>query len=132
MSDNETTILQEGLVKITNLRTIIGTITYSMAEITSVHVTKRTKSYKPLRLVIPGILLIAWSLIDQTAQFMEFFNIGIMLIVVSIALVLTAKPTYAVQIGNSSGSNNSILRSTDRTFIQRIADAMKKAIVRRG
>jgi hypothetical protein len=45
---------------------------------------------------------------------------------------LTAKPTYAVQIGNSSGSNNSILRSTDRTFIQRIADAMKKAIARRG
>jgi hypothetical protein len=128
---NETTILQEGPVKITNLRTVIGTITYPMSQIKSVNVTKRARSMKPLLLTIPGILFIIWSHIDQTGQYIEFFNIGTILIIVSIALVLIAKPTYAVQIGNLSG-NSSILRSTDLTFIQRIVDAMNNAIARRG
>ena len=128
---NETTILQEGFVKITNLRTIIGTITYSMSDITSVNVTKQAKSYKPLWLVMIGLLLILWVRTVQAEEFFEFFNIGIFLVIVGIVLVVTAKPTYAVQIGRASGSN-SILRSTNLTFIQRIADAMHKAITCRG
>jgi hypothetical protein len=126
----ETTILQDGFVKITNLRTLIGTVSYSMSDIRSVSLTKRPKNYKPLGLVIPGLLLISWSVIDQTGQFIEFFNVGIVLIVVSIALVLTAKPTYAVQIRRISG-HHSILRSTDLTFIQRIVDAMSHVIKHR-
>ena len=126
---NETTLLQEGPVKITNLRAIIGTLTYPMSQIKAVNVTRRGRSRKPLLLAIPGILFIAWSLIDQTDQFFGFFIIGIELIIIGIVLVLMAKPTYAVQIGSGSG-DNSILRSTDKTFIQRIADAMNKAIAR--
>lgn len=128
---NETTLLQEGPVKVTNRRTIIGTITYAMSDIKAVHVTSRAKNKKPLLWTIPGILLMAWSLIDQTAQFMEFFNIGIFLTAVSIALVLIAKRTYAVQIGSTAG-DHSILRSTDLSFIQRIVDAMNNAITRKG
>jgi hypothetical protein len=127
---HETTILQEGPVKVTNLRTVIRTINYPISQIKSVNATSRARNMKPLLLTIPGILFIAWSIIEQTAQFMEFFNFGIVLIVVSIALVLVAKPTYAVQIGSSSG-NSSILRSTDQSFIQRIVDAMNKAMARR-
>lgn len=126
---NETTILQEGPVKVTDRRTIIGTITYSMSDIKAIHITSRPKSKKPLLCTLLGILLISWSMIDETGQFMEFFNIGIFLIAVSIALVLIAKPTYAVQIGSTAG-DHSILRSTDITFIQRIADAMNNAIAR--
>ena len=128
---DETTILQEGPVKITNRRTIIGTITYQMSQINSVHVTRRRRNVRPLLGIIPGIFFITWSLLDQTAQFMEFFNIGIAFIVLSLILVWIAKPTYAVQIGNSSG-NDSILRSTDPSFIQRIVDAMNVAMVRKG
>ena len=123
----ETTILQEGPIKITNQRTVIGTLTYSMSDIRSISVTKRAKSYKPLWLVIVGILLIRWVQIEESGQFLEFFNIGIVLILVGIALVMIAKPTYAVKIGRVSG-DDSILRSTNRTFIQRIADAMNNAI----
>lgn len=128
---DETTILQEGPVKITNRRTIIGTITYQMSQIKSAHVTKQGRDVRPLLGIIPGIFFITWSLLDQTAQFMEFFNIGMAFIVVSVILVWIAKPTYAVQIGNSSG-HNSILRSTDPSFIQRLVDAMNVAIVRKG
>jgi hypothetical protein len=128
---DETTILQEGPVKITNRRTIIGTITYQMSQIKSAHVTRQARNVRPLLGIIPGIFFITWSLLDQTAQFMEFFNIGMAFIVVSVILVWIAKPTYAVQIGNSSG-HNSILRSTDPSFIQRIVDAMNVAMVRKG
>jgi hypothetical protein len=128
---DETTILQEGPVKITNRRTIIGTITYQMSQIKSAHVTRQARNVRPLLGIIPGIFFITWSLLDQTAQFMEFFNIGMAFIVVSVILVWIAKPTYAVQIGNSSG-NDSILRSTDPSFIQRIVDAMNVAMVRKG
>ena len=119
---NATTILHEGLVKITNLRTVIGTKTYSMSDIRSVNLTKQAESQGPLLLAIPGILLVLWSVLDQTGQFAELFNI---------ALFIIAKPTYAVQIGSASGVTN-ILRSTDLTFIQRIVDAMNNAIARRG
>jgi hypothetical protein len=128
---DETTILQEGPVKITNRRTIIGTITYQMSQIKSARVTRQARNVRPLLGIIPGIFFITWSLLDQTAQFMEFFNIGMAFIVVSLILVWIAKPTYAVQIGNSSG-NDSILRSTDPSFIQRIVDAMNVAMVRKG
>jgi hypothetical protein len=128
---SETTILQEGPVKVTNRRALIGTISYSMSDIKAVRVTSRAKSKKPLLWILPGILLISWSMTDEMGQFMEFFNIGIVLIVVSIALVLLAKPTYAVQIGSVAGEH-SILRSTDPTFVQRIVDAMNHAIARKG
>ena len=127
----ETTILQEGPVKITSRRTLIGTITYPMAHINSVHLTRQGRNLKPLLGIIPGLFFIVWSLLDQTGQFIEFFNIGMAFLVVSIILVWMSKPTYAVQIGNTSG-HNSILRSTDRSFIQRIVDAMNTAIARRA
>src|ERR1700752_2898979 len=103
---NETTILEDGPVRVTNRRTIIGTITYTMSDIKAVHITSQAKNKKPLLWTIPGILLLAWSLIDETGQFMEFFNLGIFLIAVSIVLILIAKPTYAVQIGSASGENS--------------------------
>ena len=71
---NETIFLQESLVKVTNLRTMIGTITYSMSEIKSVNLTMRAKSYRPLLVVPVGLLLITWAMIDETGQFGEFIR----------------------------------------------------------
>jgi hypothetical protein len=128
---NEKTFLQEGPVKVTDRRTIIGTITYPMAGITSADVTRQARSRKSLWLVAAGIPFLLWSLLDQTSQYMEFFNIGLFLIVLGTVLLIVAKPTYAVRIG-SSGGDQSILRSTDRSFVQRIVDAMNHAITRKS
>lgn len=127
---NETTFLQEGLVKITNRRALIGTTTYSMADITSVNVTKRARSGRPLWLVATGTVLVLWSIVDQTGYYREFFNIGIALILVGFAVLVISKPTYAVQIQGRWGKYN-ILRSTDPSFIQRVASAMNHAITGR-
>lgn len=132
MNENqETTILQEGLVRITNRRTLIGTQTYSMSDIKSVTVTRRGKSVRPLRLVLVGILLLLWSIIDQTGYYSEFFNWGIFLSVIGLVLVAIAKPSYVIQIRNSSGVND-ILGSTDLSLIQRIVEAMNKGIAGRA
>jgi len=128
---NETTILQEGLVKITNLRTVVGTKTYPISDITSVNITKQEKSKRPFLVVIGGILLVIWAMLDQTAQFAELFNIGIAIIVASITFFILAKPTYTVQIWSASGESN-ILRSTDQSYVQRIVGAMNQAIASKG
>jgi hypothetical protein len=128
---NEKTFLQEGLVKVTDRKTIIGTITYPMTGITSANVTRQARSRKSLWLVAAGIPFLLWGLIDQTSQFMEFFNIGLFLIVLGTVLLIVARPTYAVHIGGS-GRDQSILRSTDQSFVQRIVDAMNHARARNG
>jgi uncharacterized protein DUF6232 len=126
----ETTILQEGLVKVTNLRTLIGTRTYSNSDITSVHLTRQARSYRPFWLVIVGVLLILWAIVDETGQFMEFFNIGGLLVVIGITVFLWAKPSYMVQIGSPTGEL-SILRSSNMSFIQEIVKAINNAIAQR-
>jgi hypothetical protein len=103
--------------------TIDRTDTFSMSDITSVNVTKRAKSKRSFWLVL-------WSVTDQTGYFSEFFNIGMVFIVIGLALTLTAKPAYVVQIRSASGESN-ILSSTDRSFIQKIVNAMKIAIAQR-
>lgn len=128
---NEKTFLQEGPVKVTDHKAIIGTISYPMAGITSANVTRQARSRKSLWFVVAGIPFLLWSLLDQTSQFMEFFNIGLFLIVLGTILLIAARPTYAVRIGSSRG-DQSILRSTDRSFIQRIVDAMNHARARSG
>lgn len=128
---NETTILQDGFVKITDRRTLIGTISYSNAEIRSVKLTRRARSKRPLWLVAGGILLVLWSVIDQTGYYREFFNWGVALIAVGLTIVLITKPTYGVQIGSASGQDD-ILRSADRAFIERVVKALNHAIAGRG
>ena len=123
----ETTILQEGLVKITNRRMLVGTMTYWMSDIRSVRVTRQERSNRPVWLIIIGLFFLLWSVIDQTGYYAEFFNIGTLLVIVGLALILLAKPTFAIQIEGSSGET-SILRSTNQDYIRRIAGAMNKAI----
>lgn len=123
----ETTILQEGLVRITNRRTLIGTQTYSMSDIKSVTVTRRARDVRPIWLVLVGILLLLWSIIDRTGYYRDFFNLGILLSVTGIVLVVMAKPSYVIQIRTASGIRD-ILGSTDPAFIQRIVGAMNDGI----
>ena len=127
VESRETTIFQETLVRITNLRIIIGTTSYSMAEIQSASLTRKARDMRPLWLVLLGTLLILWAAIDDTTQFRELSNIGGILIVLGLTIVVMTKPTYAVQLGCLWG-NVSILRSTDPAFVQTIVAAINKEL----
>jgi hypothetical protein len=127
----ETTILQEGLVRITNRRTLIGTQTYLMSDIKSVTVTRRGKDIRPIWLILAGSLFLLWSVIDQTGYYREFFNWGIVLLVVGLVLVVMAKPSYVIQVRSTSGVRD-ILGSTDPSYIQRIVQAMNEGLTGRA
>ncbi len=126
----ETTFLQEEFVKITDQRVIIGTTTYAIAEIKSVHLSKRQKSYRSLWLVVAGGLFILWSLLDETRQFAPFLNIGAALILVGLVLIVLSKPAYGIQIAGAAGER-SILKSTNLGFAEKMVDAIRSAIAYR-
>ena len=127
---SETTILQEGPVKITNLRMLIGTETYKLSNITSAKFTTQPKSKRPFLFVIVGVLLVLWSIFEETGYFGEFYNIGLILIIVSAVFFLLSKTVYTVQIEGVSGERN-ILNFTDLSFVKRIVDAVNMAIARK-
>ena len=123
----ETTILQEGLVKVTNRRLLVGTATYAMSDIKSIRVIKRERISWPVWLVAAGLFLILWAVIDQTGYFGPFFTLGVMLIALGLALFLTARASYVIQIRNTAGKKNDIFGSTDLALIQRIVSAVDRA-----
>ena len=124
---NEMTILQEGLVRITNRRTLIGTQTYFMSEIKSVTIARRARNTRPIWLLLPGLLLLLWSIVDQTGYYREFFNWGVVLSVLGLTLVVVAKSSYVIRIRGNAGFHD-ILGSTDRSYIERIVAAMNQGI----
>jgi len=126
----ETTILQEGPVKITNLRMLIGTETYKLSNITSAKFATQRKSKRPFLFLIVGVLLVLWSVFEETGSFSEFYNIGMTLIIASVVFFLLSKPVYTVQIEGASGERN-ILNFTDLSFVKRIVDAVNSVVVRK-
>lgn len=126
----ETTILQEGPVKITNLRMLIGTETYKLSNISSAKFATQRKSKRPFLFVIVGVLLVLWSVFEETGYFSEFYNIGMTLIIASVVFFLLSKPVYTVQIEGASGERN-ILNFTDLSFVKRIVYAVNSVVVRK-
>ena len=126
----ETTILQEGPVKITNLRMLIGTETYKLSNITSAKFATQRKSKRPFLFVILGVLLMLWSVFEETGYFSAFYNIGMTLIIASVVFFLLSKPVYTVQIEGASGERN-ILNFTDLSFVKRIVDAVNSVVARK-
>ena len=78
-----------------------------------------------------GVLLVLWSIFEETGYFGEFYNIGMTLIIASVVFFLLSKTVYTVQIEGVSGERN-ILNFTDLSFVKRIVDAMNMAIARNG
>jgi hypothetical protein len=127
---NETTILEDGDVKITNLRAIMGTKTYAMANVTSVNLIKKEPSNAPIWWAIVGGLLFLWGLTDFDV-FGNCLLVGLILAGLGVYFAKNSKPTYMAKIGSASGETK-LVGSSDKEQIQRIVDAVNEAIIRRG
>ena len=123
---NETTILQEGNVSITNWRVSIGTDTYGVSNIRAVTLTSQTRNKQPLLLIPLGILLAYWSAITD-GQFIEFFNIDIVLVIAGIVIFLVVKPAYTIYFETTSGRIG-IMNTMDTSLTNRIVDALNTSI----
>ena len=123
---NETTILQEGNVKVTDRRLLIGTETYGISNIRSVELTRQRKDKRPLLWIAVGILLALWGTVPEGPS-VEFFNIGIVLVVVAGLVFLLVKPPYTIQIETPS-SKFGVLNIADISLTKRIVNALNQAI----
>lgn len=116
-------------VRITNTRAIIGSTTYSMANITSVAMGVKPANRTPgIAIAICGfiVLLIAAPL---ESSGLAIFGVILLLIGIPAAIVVTS--TYVVRIGSASGEADAI-SSKEKEYIQTIVDAMNEAFVKRG
>ena len=133
----EKVILSDGPVKISNLRAIINSKTYAMSNITSVKViTKEPSTGFPTILLIAGILFTVLALapaytghFSNTPWTLVLFSIAIG--VVGFAALKSAKPSYIIQIGSSSGETDAMI-TPDQAQAKKIGDALNTAIVARG
>lgn len=128
----ERTILEEGDVKITNLRAVIGSNTYAMTDLISVRMTKdRTAIGCAIAAFVGvGILLGLFSLVSELYN-SEYCLAGIISLGAAVVVALLAPPNYILQIKSMSGEAE-ILRSMDEDYLRRIVDAINNAMLRRG
>jgi hypothetical protein len=142
MPANEQVILEEGQVRITNLRAILGPKTYAMSNITSVTMAKsQPGTCLPFALLLGGAALLALFLLSAYSALSSprttdapswiLLVVGAISLAIGIIVHRGAKPDYIVKIGSASGESNA-LSSRDRASIERIVGAMNQAIVMRG
>lgn len=114
----EITILEEGDVRITNRRAVLGTKTYAIADIIAVGIKRDTSLLGCLIIGLIGVGLLL-GLFSYTALAFIFFGSAVV-------VVLLAQPNYIMQIRSMSG-NADILHSIDQDFLRRVVDAINEA-----
>ncbi len=138
MNAVEESVLQEqGNVKVTDKRVVIGAKTYALANITSVEMGRRDESGSGalLKLVV-GLILMGIGTLLTFTNGVSFFAlamaaIGALLVWQGNKASKERVSTYLVKVGSASGESN-ILESKDLNVIQPIVNAINDAIVRRS
>ena len=127
----ERIILEEGEIKITDRRVVIGTNTYALSDVISVRLTKDRSGIgcAIAALIGVGILLGLFSL-ASTIYNSELCLTGIISLGAAVVVALLAPPNYTLQLRSMSGKAD-ILRSMDEDYLKRIVDAINNAIIRR-
>ena len=125
----ERTILEEGDVKITNLRAVIGPSTYALSDVISVRMTQDRSGIgcAIAALIGVGISLGLFSFVNSSYN-SELFLTGIISLGGAVVVALLAPPNYVLQLRSISGKAD-ILQSTDRDYLKRIVNAINDAVV---
>jgi hypothetical protein len=128
---SEVNYYQDGTVTITNARAVLGSKTYSMANITSVAMGEKPAN------VTPGIVVAVIGLAIAACSAAAGSNasggiiFGVLVLVGGIALAVMAKSSYIVRIGSAGGETDGLV-SNDKEYIQKIVNAVNEAIIKRG
>lgn len=123
---HETTIFEEGGVRITNLRAIIVTNIYPISKITYVSRQKREPGSAPYWWSLLGMLLLLIGFLDM-ARFRWILISGLIIFFAGTYTIRRARTNYVVRIG-SDGVETDIFASQDQEYIQRIVKAINQAL----
>jgi len=129
MTSERTYYSDEAGVRITGTRAIFHNTTYSMANIASI----RTAQVPPKRAgaIWTIIIGLALSIIGISANISAMTIIGIVVLLLGILWFWKASSEYHIMITSASGEA-SALKSRDKDYISKIAQAMNEAIINRG
>ena len=129
--NEETTIYQQGSIKITNLRAIFAEKTYSISNITAVE-TKTIEPNKNLEFVLlfAGLSMFVCGVTDPSKN-IQWLIFGVLALVIFYFMYRASRSTYAVNITTASGEVKAYT-SQDQAAIQTIVQALNTAIVQKG
>lgn len=132
----ETTILEEGEIKITNLRAIFGDKTYAVSNISAVEMQSKPPSLFPALIGILGgvlVLIAIPSLLNNRTWDNNYtaLVIGLVLAIYSFLTVRAAKTQYIISFTSSSGEVKAFA-SPNEEQINRIVQALNDAIIQKG
>ncbi len=131
MATQEALFFQDENVIVTNARVVIDAKTYAMANITSVVMGEARANRSPGTIIfLVGMLIaVVGTQVGSIGLVLVFF--GILILLLGIVAAIRAKPKYVVIIESASGETNALV-STNRTWIQKIVNAINEAIIKRG
>ena len=122
---NERVFYENGDVRVTNARFIVGGQTYAMAGVTSV----RDGRIPPNRGLALVLIVIGVIFVLAGGAGAKLF--GILLAGLGGYLAYTAKATHLVILHSSSGETRA-LSNTDAGFIHGVIDALNQSLIHRG
>jgi hypothetical protein len=123
---SERIIFDEGGVRITNRRAIIVTKSYPLAEIAYVSRQKREPGGAPYWWTMLGLLLLLIGFLNMN-RFRLVLILGLIIFFAGTYVIRRARTTFVVRIGNA-GVETNILESQDQEYIQRVVEAMNRAL----
>lgn len=129
MTTEQTFYSDDSGIRITGTRAIFNKTTYSMANISSI----RTAEYPPKRAgaiwtIIIGIILFIIGLSANVAALTVF---GIIILLLGVLWAWKARGEYHIMITSASGEASAV-KSKNKEYINKIAQAMNEAIIHRG
>lgn len=110
-----------GTVKVTNARFMVGSQTYAMQGVTSVRsLVQSPNRIFPIILIIVGLFAFGGSVL-----------FALLMIAAGIALLVMMKNTHIVALHSASGEQQA-LTSTDAGYINDVVGALNNALIHRG
>jgi hypothetical protein len=119
----ETVLLSENGIRVTNVRFIVDGETYAMSGITSIKTeVDHPSKIGPIIAIIAGLLILT-----QRGTGV----LGIVIAVVGIFWFRSKVTEYTISLTSASGERTPY-RSTDKAFVDKVVAAINEAIVHRG
>lgn len=131
----ETTYYDEGGVKITSARAVLGGTTYPLSNISSVGIAQQSPNILvPLFVfglgVLSGILGLL-GLVTNVWVGISGFVFAAIFMALAVLIFVVMRPRYFVRIASTGGERDA-LSSPDRPQVEKIVASLNEAIVRRG
>jgi hypothetical protein len=115
--------------EITSERAVLQGTVFPLAQIEAVALRRVPGDRRPALLMAVVALILAWCVRDL--GFIAMGVVGSLFVLMSIVLVLAARPHYVLVLELDTGRRD-VLTSSDRAWMTQIAEALERALAERS